>query len=134
MRAPSARYSILALWLSVALGACGSDQVTKPENRPPVILSLGIFPAAIGLSDSAIVVCNATDPDADTLVYDWFTDARLTIKGARPGESFLYNTDNNSNVFYPRLTTPPDTALIDCVARDQRGRSAHATVRLIIHQ
>lgn len=135
MRAPSARYSIVALWLSLALGACGSEEVTRPENRPPVILSLGVFPATIGLSDSAIVVCNAMDPDADTLVYDWFTDARLTIKGARPGEPFLYNTTSNSNVFYPRLVTAPiDTALIDCAARDQRGRSAFATVRLIIQQ
>lgn len=132
MRARSTQYVLVALWFSFALGACGSDTITRPVNRPPVILSLEIFPTAIGMTDSAIVVCNASDPDGDVMVYDWFTDARVSIKGARTGESFLYNTDSNSNVFYPRLASPPDTALIDCVARDQRGRSAHASVRLVI--
>ena len=83
---------------------CGDDNPVdgKQENRSPVILSLSVFPDVIGPSDSAIVICNAFDPDADTLVYDWITDGRLKIKGGQGDEHFLYNTYENSRMVYSK--------------------------------
>lgn len=105
--------------------SCSDDNPVdnKPENHRPVILSLTVFPNIIGPSDSAIVICNATDPDGDTLVYDWITDARLRINGANPpDDTRLFNTFENSRIFYP-TTLAIDTVWVQCFARDRKGKS-----------
>ncbi|MBI5661450.1 MAG: hypothetical protein HZC46_04810, partial [Ignavibacterium album] len=67
--------------------------------------------------------CNATDPDGDTLVYDWITDARLRINGANPPDDrSLFNTFENSRIFYP-TTLAIDTVWVQCFARDRKGKS-----------
>jgi len=112
----------LTALLAVCAGACGSDNLVQPVNGRPVILSLTAFPSAIGPTDSAIVVCDAMDPDADSLLYDWITDSRLTIKGARPGDHSLYSTRGSSRVFYRGTVVPvSDTAFVQCMVRDDRG-------------
>src|SRR5262245_35334407 len=126
---------IVGLLLSVSLVACDEDNPVTPKNHNPVIFSVAVFPASISTQDSIIAICNAMDSDADTLVYDWVTDGRLNIKGAVPGQHFLYNTFANSQVFYPAaVSTPVDTAWLDCSARDHRGGSATKLVRFEIHQ
>lgn len=120
--------SFLSLFFS-----CDDNPVdSKPENRRPVILSLTVFPEVIGPSDSAIVVCNAFDPDGDTLVYDWITDARLKIKGALPpGDTRLFNTFENSRIFYPTQQAI-DTVWVQCFARDRKGKSDAELVLFIV--
>jgi hypothetical protein len=104
----------------------------KAENRSPVIFSLTVFPDVIGSSDSAIVICNAYDPDADTLVYDWITDAKLRIKGANPpGDTRLFNTFENSRIFYPTQFAI-DTVWVQCFARDRKGKSDAELVLFIV--
>ena len=126
---------ILALSLGLCVGACGNDNPVKPVNRSPVILSLTAFPSSLGPTDSAVVICNAIDANADTLVYDWFTDARLTIKGARPGEDFLYNTRENFRILYRGNVTPVnDTAWVQCIVRDRRGGADGRIVNIILHR
>jgi hypothetical protein len=79
------------------------------------------------------VVCDARDPGADSLVYDWFTDSRLVIKGARPGDYYLYNTPFNSHVFYRSTVVPvSDTAWVQCGVRDLRGGGASRFVSIIL--
>jgi hypothetical protein len=118
---------LIILVLLNIIGCDDNPVDDKEENRSPVILSLTVFPDVIGLSDSAIVICNAMDPDGDTLVYDWITDSRLQIKGANPpGDTRLFNTLENSRIFYPRDITnrpPIDTVWVQCFARDQKGKS-----------
>ena len=119
-------------------GGCKDNPVaSKPENHRPILFSVIVFPDTIGPKDSVIVICNAMDPDADTLVYDWITDDRLNIKGV-PGfyEHELSNTHENSQVFYPSqyIKTPIDTPWVQCFARDGRGYSVAKTVHLIIRQ
>jgi len=124
----------MLLALTASIGACGSDDPTQPpHNNDPTIISLTTFPNAIGPGDSAIVVCNAKDPDGDPLVYDWITDGRLKVKGALPGETRLYNTVSNSQLFYYGLAAmPPDTAWILCYARDDKGGSDYQIANLLI--
>jgi hypothetical protein len=63
------------------------------------------------------------DPNGDTLVYDWITDARLRIKGANPpGDTRLFNTFENSQIFYPTKLAI-DTVWVQCFARDRKGKS-----------
>jgi hypothetical protein len=123
------------LLLSAELASCGrEDNPVEPSNHYPVMSSLAVFPTAIGPTDSAIIVCNAMDPDGDTLVYDWITDARLRIKGA-PAGVYHFNTFENSQVLYmgsPLL--PIDTAYIECTTRDRRGGAAQRTAILILTQ
>lgn len=114
---------IILLTAIVLLNISCKDNPIKPENHDPVITSLAVFPDIIGMQDSAVVICNAYDPDGDTLVYDWITDGRLIIKGAPYFEQhILYNTYENSRIFYPNQTTHPyDSAWVQCFARDRKG-------------
>ena len=69
-----------------------------------------------------MVIVNAIDPDLDSLVYDWITDSRLLIKGARTDDTALYNSPSNAQVFYRSTVTPvSDTAWVQCFVRDRRG-------------
>jgi hypothetical protein len=108
----------------------------KPENRSPVISSLTVFPEVARPADSLIVICSATDPDGDTLVYDWITTGIVRIKGALPGVHSLYNTYENTRVFYApdslHVQVPQDTFWVQCFARDRRGRSDAQLVLFII--
>jgi hypothetical protein len=124
--------SILLITVILLNINCDDNPVdNKQENRNPVMFSLTVFPDFIGPSDSAIVICNAMDPDGDTLVYDWITDARLKIKGARPGDFRLYHTYDNSRIFYPTdLAT--DTVWVQCITRDVKGGSAGKLIIFII--
>jgi hypothetical protein len=53
-----------------------------------------------GPSDSMVVVCTASDPDMDSLVYDWETDARLNIQGTRTWNKYLNQQRSPSQTFY----------------------------------
>jgi len=121
--------------LGAILGACGDSNPTKPVNRSPLILSASVFPAAIGAMDSAIVVCQAIDPDADSLFYDWRSDSRLRFRGAPPGDRFLSNTYENYVVVYPDyIASPVDTPWVQCGVRDRRGGGDVTVVRLVVRQ
>jgi hypothetical protein len=85
------RAFLLLIGVALTVGACGDRNPTTPENHSPVIVSVSAFPSTIHRADSALVIVDATDADGDTLVYDWTTDARLRISGAR-FSTYLYNT------------------------------------------
>jgi len=128
---------IAAVVLSLQLG-CKDDPVTpdKPENRSPVIFSLTVFPEVVSPSDSLVVICNAMDQDADTLVYDWYTSGVVRIKGALPGLPVLLDTYENSRVFYApdsqHAAAPQDTFRVECAVRDVKGGQAVETVSFIV--
>jgi len=116
--------------------ACKDNPVNsgKPENHSPIIFSVTVFPDVIGPTDSAIVICNAMDPDADTLVYDWITDGKSRIKGVEvPPDFELYNTYENSRVVYPKNlnSIPIDTLWVQCFARGRKGGSVANVVRFM---
>lgn len=117
---------LMVIGASVGAGGCGDDPASPPNHRP-AISSVIVFPSTIGPADSLIVTCIATDSDGDTLVYDWFTDSRLRIKGALAGAHTLYNTLGNSQVFYHGGLVS-DSAWVQCHARDRRGMSDFRTV------
>ena len=122
--------ALLALATIAGIGAC-REYPTRPENRRPAISSVVVFPDILGPGDSAIVTVLATDPDRDTLVYDWDTDSRLIIKGGHPGGYSLSHTSSSSRVFYRSTYWPADTtAWVGCSARDVRGGSDSRVVRI----
>jgi hypothetical protein len=115
----------------LTLNGCLSPSAPR-ANHAPVISSLIADPDSIGPQDSLIVTCAATDSDSDPLVYDWFTDRRLRIKGANPS-SYLYSASHTQVFYYGSPVGSPDVAWITCYARDQRGLSSsrQVSVRLI---
>ncbi len=126
---------ILFLFVVIGiLGSCKKDNPVKPENQSPIITSVVVFPEVIGPNDSVLVVCNAMDPDGDTLVYDWLTDARLRIKGTN--FRWLYHTKNNSRIFYPTgvVKLPRDTVWVECSVRDVKGGADRKVVTIIVDQ
>jgi len=40
-------------------------------NQAPAITGLSASPASVAPGDSSTITCVATDPDGDTLTYDW---------------------------------------------------------------
>jgi hypothetical protein len=128
---------VIGALVVAVVGACRSSVTPVPPytNRSPHILSVTVFPSELGPTDSVVVICNAIDPDADTLVYDWDTDGKLHISGANGNEPFLYNTSSNAQVFYPSgFATLPDTAWVHCVARDGKGGEEGRLVLFRMHQ
>ena len=109
---------------------CNSNPVEVKENHKPIIFSLTVFPDTIGQSDSTIVICNAMDPDGDTLVYDWITDEKTKVTFTDYPDWHLYNTFENWCVVYPKNLNPLpiDTCWVQVFARDRKGKS---DVRLI---
>lgn len=108
---------------------CGCDEnpVVRHNNHNPAISSVVIFPETVGPSDSLVVICTATDPDGDSLVYDWYSlsGTVVRIKGGLPGQIALYNTPQNFQVFYAPdsmyVAAPQDTFGIECAVRDGIG-------------
>lgn len=135
------RFIILSLLLLILLFNCfncNKESPVQPKNHNPEILSLDVFPDVVGPSDSVIVICEAIDPDGDTLVYDWITSGVVRIKGAFSDDHFLYHTSENTRIFYApdslHVTAPQDTFWIQCFARDVKGGSAAGIVLFIVKQ
>lgn len=127
--------AIATVCLLIALG-CEDDPV-KPENHHPIIKSLTAFPNVVGVQDSVIIICNAYDPDGDTVVYDWITDARVRIKGTPWwDERHLFHTFENSRIVYPTEYNnfPIDTAWVQCCVRDVKGGMVCEVVTFIVLQ
>jgi hypothetical protein len=126
---------LLLLTIPFALNNC-DDNPIELENNSPVILSLTVFPEIVEPNDSLIVICNATDSDGDTLVYDWYTTGVVKIKGALPGLPALFNTTENSRIFYAPdsiyVSAPQDTFWIECAARDGKGGQVSQSINFIV--
>jgi hypothetical protein len=117
------------------ISGCKENPVeVKPENRRPIILSLTSFPEVIGPTDSVIIVCNAMDPDGDTLVYDWTTDGKSRIKEAAYPDWSIFNTYENWCVVYPKNLNSVliDTCWVQVFARDRKGKSDVQLVSFIL--
>ncbi len=121
----------ILLALAIGSGAC-QKFVTEPVMRSPTITSVVAFPTVLGPGDSTMITINATDPDGDSLVYDWDAVNGLVIKGNRPGDVHLYNSPDPSMVFYRSPTWPGgyDTAYVWCSVRDSKGGGDSRRVRI----
>jgi hypothetical protein len=120
--------------------SCDDNPVNgKSENHSPIILSLTVFPEVVKTSDSLIVICNAIDPDGDTLVYDWYTTGVVRIKGLPSWDCCaLYNSYENSQIFYApdsaHVSTPQDTFWVQCAVRDRVGGQDVRLINFIVKQ
>jgi len=91
-------------------------------------------PDTVGPTDSAIVVCNATDIDGDVLVYDWATDDRLRIKGSVSGIRLSGTAANSVVVYHGPITNPvSDSAFVLCSARDPSGAITSVFAYIVVH-
>jgi hypothetical protein len=130
---------VLAVGLAVCAAACDNYTPLKViANRSPAVQSLVAFPTTIRPGDSAVVVCGATDPDGDTLVYDWSSDCRMVRKGAgQYDDGTSYDRRDRSLVVYAGACNraPEDTGWVRCEVRDHRGGGAYAgVVRIVVRQ
>jgi hypothetical protein len=136
MKLKAWRPLILVTLFGVVAGACSSNKSgdpVGPQNHNPVITMVTVAPGSLGPSDSAVVTCIASDPDGDTLVYDWDTDTRMRIRGAPPEYPVKTGTYNNAEWFYPNSTpTAPETAWVIVTVRDRRGGDALGGVNFLL--
>lgn len=127
--------AVLGLYLLSYLPSCGVKTPLLPVNRSPVVQSLMAFPASISPGDSAVVVCHATDPDGEPVVFDWTSDCRLIKQGA-PGAFTAYQRGSSLVVYAGTCAHAPlDTGWVSCHVRDGRGGGANAgVIRIVIRQ
>lgn len=123
--------AVVLLVFVLGAGACHKF-VTEPVTRRPVITSVVAFPTVLGPGDSTMITVFATDPDGDSLVYDWEPYNGLTYKGQQPSQGAIYNTHSPSMVFYGPTTWPyaVDTAYVWCEVRDRKGGGTSCRVRI----
>jgi hypothetical protein len=128
---------VIALILALFVGACAHKNATAPSlpaNHNPIISSMWSFPDNIGPQDSMIVVCMGSDPDGDTLVYDWEIDSHFSIKGNATANHHLDDSPYSSQVFYRTGFFLDDTVTwVHCVVRDQRGGGAGRMLTVHLH-
>lgn len=131
------RPPLVGLAILVAfLAGCGEKTPLAPANRRPVVQSLTVFPTVLAPGDSAIVTCEATDPDGDRLYFDWSSGCRLKMKGDDHSFGEIYSQGHSLVVFVGTCAqAPADTGLIWCHVRDGKGGGASAGyVQIIIRQ
>ena len=115
------RRALLAMLAFAGISACSDDHPSKPIDRSPFVRSFTASPDSLGPRDTALVVCDAVDPDGDPLYFDWITDARLRIQGA-PGGVYLFNSRSGSQRFYiGHLRGSIDTGWVECTVRNLGG-------------
>jgi hypothetical protein len=118
--------------LAVGIAACKAYP-TRPENRRPTISSVVAFPTTIGLGDSTLITVFATDPDGDSLFYDWEAYNGLRIKDDPYDDGVLYNTSSRSRVFYLRWRPENyDTAFVVCGVRDGKGGGDNRMILILL--
>lgn len=123
---------VVGVWVLALLAGCGSELPLVPANRRPQVQSLIAFPASFAHGDSAVIVCNATDPDGDELWYDWTSDCRLVKKGASSSGS-AYTRSNTLVVYAGACAVAPlDTGWVSCTVSDQRGGGRFAGIVKIV--
>lgn len=131
---PTARLLWIVPVAAAALLTNCQRPTSPPLNHDPTITLLTALPADIAPTDSVVITCIASDPDGDTLVYDWETDLRLNIRGVPAHYPVKTNTYNNSETFYPAYTpTGLETLWVVTTARDRRGGGAIKLVTFTIH-
>ena len=126
---------MLGLCLLGGPSGCGVETPLQPVNRRPVVQSLIAFPASISPGDSAVVVCHATDPDGEPVVFDWTSDCRLIKQGA--SEQFTAYSRGSTLVVYAGACAdaPLDTGWVSCHVRDGKGGGTDAgSIRIVIRQ
>ena len=101
MRLPRYGQWVIVAFLGIALllaGACGGGGA---GNTPPQISSLTATPENVGVGGSSTVVCVATDPDGDTLTYDW-TATKGTFSGS--GDTVTWMAPNEEGTYTIRVS------------------------------
>ena len=120
------------LAIGVIAASCDPELPIQPVNHSPVVRSLTVFPAVIGPGDSAIFICEAIDPDGDTLYFDWFSDCRLIMSSPR-NSGVVFSERSGRMVVHAGAcaTAPRDTGIVSCRVRDGRGGGRDAGFALI---
>ena len=88
-------FLVMALLLAGACGGGGS------ANNPPQITSLDATPPSVGVGGSSTIACVATDPDNDTLTYDW-TATKGSFSGS--GDTVTWMAPNEEGTYTVRVT------------------------------
>ncbi|MCC6650343.1 MAG: hypothetical protein IT348_04250 [Candidatus Eisenbacteria bacterium] len=128
------RQGVLLFVVSLIVLGAGScrSYVTRSIYRSPVISEVLAFPTTLGAAESTMITVFATDPDGDSLVYDWSAYNGLVMKG-HPGQHDVYGTRSSSMVFYSPVSWSYDTAFVWCGVRDERGGSDSRQVTILFH-
>jgi hypothetical protein len=97
-------------------GGGGGYTPPAPTNHTPVISSIIANPENIGLGDSSVITCNATDQDGDSLNYTW-TKTGGTITGS--GKTITWTAPATA-----------DTYTVTCTVDDGKGKQDSESVNI----
>lgn len=95
-----------------------TNVVVSATNHPPVIISVTANPASVSTGAATTVTCAASDPDNDTLTYDWGA-ASGTISGI--GSEVTWTAPTSSSTY-----------AISCTVTDAKGAYVQKSTNVVV--
>jgi hypothetical protein len=92
---------LLLMIVTIFVGSCGGGGGDGVTNNAPQVYSVTCSPPNVSKGGSTTVVCEASDPDGDTLSYDW-TATKGTFSGS--GSTVTWMAPNEDGTYTIRVT------------------------------
>lgn len=95
-----------------------TNVVVSATNHPPVIISVTANPVSISTGAATTITCAASDPDNNTLTYDWVA-ASGTISGIGSAVTWIAPASSS-------------TYSIGCIVTDDKGAYVHKSTNVVV--
>jgi len=92
-----------------------------PPNHAPVIESLIVTPSVIFRNKIATITCSASDPDGDSLEYQWSCDAGTLLIQGTPGPIIQWQAPSSEGTY-----------TITCKVQDPYGATDSETIMIAV--
>ena len=91
------------------------------QNHPPVISSLIANPPSVDINQTTTITCSASDPDGDSLTYDWTVNAG-SFEGDTSGPSVTWRAPSTADIYI----------VVGCEVSDGEGGEDEDSVNIVV--
>ena len=95
--------------------------VEENENQPPVISDLSANPPSVNVNQTTTITCIASDPDGDSLTYDWTKNAG-SFEGSTSGSSVTWRSPSTTDIY----------TVVSCEVSDGNGGEDSESINILV--